>query len=68
MIYHGHVKNGQIALDEPVCLPEGAEVNIEVLQTGARISRPQRRAKLEKIEPLRMPGGSLADELVRDRR
>lgn len=26
MTYRGHVKNGQIALDEPVCFPEGAEV------------------------------------------
>ena len=26
----GHVKNGKIELDEPVALPEGAKVQIEV--------------------------------------
>ena len=67
MTYRGHVKNGQIALDEPAHLPEGAQVNVEVMEAGVRISRPQRRAKLEKFQPIEMPGGSLADELIRDR-
>jgi hypothetical protein len=31
MTYHGHIKNGQITLDEPVSLPEGAEVNVELV-------------------------------------
>ena len=31
MTYRGHVKNGRITLDEPAPLPEGAEVNIEVM-------------------------------------
>ena len=34
MTYRGHVKNGQIALDEPVELPEGSEVNVEIVQNG----------------------------------
>jgi hypothetical protein len=68
MTYRGHVKNGQIALDEPARLPEGARVNIEVAEQTARISRPQRRTKLTRFHPLQMPGGSLADELVSDRR
>jgi hypothetical protein len=34
MTYRGHVKNGQILLDEPALLPEGAEVNIEVVENG----------------------------------
>ncbi|MEX2169375.1 MAG: hypothetical protein WD851_08690 [Pirellulales bacterium] len=34
MTYRGHVKNGQIALDEPVELPDGTEVNVEVVQNG----------------------------------
>jgi len=33
MTYRGHVKNGQIAFDEPITLPEGAEVQVEVTQT-----------------------------------
>lgn len=30
MVYRGHIKNGKIMLDEPVQLPEGAEVSVEV--------------------------------------
>jgi hypothetical protein len=68
MTYRGHVKNGQIALDEPAQLPEGAAVNVEIAEDEAIISHPLQRAKLQRFEPLRMPGGSLADELVQDRR
>jgi hypothetical protein len=34
MTYRGHIKNGQILLNEPVALPEGAEVNVEVIENG----------------------------------
>jgi len=30
MTYRGHIKNGQITLDEPAKLPEGAEVSVEL--------------------------------------
>lgn len=33
MTYRGHVKSGQIVLDEPVELPEGSAVNVELVQT-----------------------------------
>lgn len=33
MTYRGHVRNGQIMLDEPIALPEGAELRIEVSTT-----------------------------------
>jgi hypothetical protein len=68
MTYRGQVKNGQITLDQAVRLPEGARVNVEVTEQSARISRPKPRTKLQRMEPLRMPGGLLADELVNDRR
>ncbi len=68
MTYRGHVKNGQITLDEPTRLPEGAEVNVEVVEKKLRITRPQKRERLGKFQPIEMPGGSLADELIRDRR
>ena len=68
MTYRGHVKNGQITLDEPVHLPEGASVNIEIPEQVARITRRQTSGKLPEFEPIRMPGGSLADEIVNDRR
>ena len=31
MIYHGHVRNGVVVVDEAATLPEGTEVRIEVL-------------------------------------
>jgi hypothetical protein len=68
MTYRGHVRNGQIMLDEPARLPEGAPVSVEVLGNGVRISRPQPCVKLRTFKPIQMPGDSLADELVRDRR
>lgn len=33
MTYRGHVKNGQIAFDEQVSLPEGAAVCVEVVES-----------------------------------
>ena len=36
MTYRGHVKSGQIVLDEQVALPEGAEVNIELIRSVDR--------------------------------
>ena len=30
MTYRGHVKNGVVVLDEPVKLPEGAEVKVDL--------------------------------------
>ena len=31
MTYHGHIKNGAVVLDDPVKLPEGAEVRVDVV-------------------------------------
>ena len=31
MTYHGYIQNGQIIFSEPVALPEGAEVRVDVL-------------------------------------
>ena len=52
----------------PAQLPEGAEVNVEVVEQKARITSPKNRVPLRRIKPIEMPGDSLADELVRDRR
>jgi len=32
MSYRGHIKNGQITLDEPVQFPEGAEVVVALVE------------------------------------
>jgi hypothetical protein len=37
MVYTGHIRNGMIVLDQPVVLPEGLEVSVNVPgQTPAR--------------------------------
>ena len=32
MTYRGHIKNGQISLDDSVCFPEGAEVVVTLVE------------------------------------
>jgi len=68
MTYRAHVKNGQIKLDEPARLPEGAELSVQLIAKKVRITRPERRERIQNFQPIEMPGGSLADELIRDRR
>jgi hypothetical protein len=34
MVYHGHIRNGQIVLDEQARLPEGAAVRVDVISNG----------------------------------
>ena len=68
MTYRGQITRGQIVLDEPVQLPEGATVEVQVIEPKVRITRPLQRQPFRKIQPIVMPGDSLADELVRDRR
>lgn len=36
MVYHGHIKDGRIVLDEPADLPEGAAVSVEVVRVQAK--------------------------------
>src|SRR5258706_3940644 len=31
MTYKGHIKNGWVVLDEPVALPDGAEVTVDLI-------------------------------------
>ena len=35
MTYQGHFQNGVIVLDEPVNLPDGAKVRVELITDGA---------------------------------
>ena len=40
MIYHGHIENGQIVLDDAVSLPEGAAVTVNLAEaTGSQGDR-----------------------------
>ena len=68
MTYRGHIKSGQITLDEPAQLPEGAEVKVEVLESKVRITEPATPRPLGRVQPIKTSGGSLADELIRERR
>jgi len=34
MVYRGHVEKGMVVLDDPVTLPEGTEVRIELSNDG----------------------------------
>jgi hypothetical protein len=49
MTYRGHIKNGTVVLDEGVELPEGAQVNIEVVngEKVATAALPTDRPKTE---------------------
>jgi predicted DNA-binding antitoxin AbrB/MazE fold protein len=38
MVVSGHVRNGLVVLDEPVSLPEGAEVQIELRERAASLA------------------------------
>lgn len=46
MLLEGHVENGQIVLDEPAALPEGAMVRVEVITPRQAIAERLRLAKL----------------------
>jgi hypothetical protein len=50
-IYRGHVRNGQIALDQPATLPEGAEVSVQLLQSIS----PESTARIDRRQILQMP-------------
>lgn len=62
-----HVQHGQIALDDPARLPEGAEVNAEVVEQAVQIICPKRRKPLRDTTPIKLPGGPLPDDIVRHR-
>jgi hypothetical protein len=42
MTYRGHVKSGQVVLDEPTQLPEGTEVSVEVAPSAGVSSLGQK--------------------------
>jgi hypothetical protein len=53
MSYHGHVKNGMVKIDEPVALPEGAGVRVELLDNAASQSSDQEGLSLyDRLKPV----------------
>jgi hypothetical protein len=54
MIYCGHIRNGQITLDDPVRLPEGARVNIRLIDERESDRHQMLRLPLEQQRTLLM--------------
>ncbi len=53
MVYRGHVRNGEIRLDDSVALPEGAKVRVEVLDPAVdRESEVVGSSLYERLKPL----------------
>ena len=40
MVYNGHIRQGMVVLDQPVLLPEGARVRVEVSEAANRPASP----------------------------
>lgn len=40
MVYHGHIENGRIVLDEAPSLPHGAKVEVKLLEEAPMVERP----------------------------
>jgi hypothetical protein len=52
MTLPGHVKNGTIVFDQPVVLPEGAAVRVEVINPAAATPAEQQAPTLyERLKP-----------------
>jgi hypothetical protein len=66
MTYAGHIKDGQILLDEPTPLPEGARVTVEIERIAERKSF--RESRMDGFKPIQIAGDSLAEQIIRDRR
>ena len=50
MIVHARVKGGRLVVDEPVDLPEGKEVDLEVVDWLDDVPREEREALLASID------------------
>jgi hypothetical protein len=54
MVYSGHVRHGSVVLDQPVVLPEGLEVRVEVSETANYPSQPRPAGTWAEVEAIRM--------------
>jgi hypothetical protein len=52
MTYRGHIKNGTVVLDEPVALPEGAEVAVSLMGNVESVADEQGPTLYERLKPL----------------
>ena len=49
MTYRGHIEKGTVVLDEPISLPEGAKVEVALLETSE--ATPSLRGRLDGLGP-----------------
>jgi hypothetical protein len=52
MTLQGHIKNGAIVLDQPQELPEGAAVQVEVLEPGVKPEPLDGPTLLDRLRPI----------------
>lgn len=51
MTLHGQVRDGVIVFDPPVTLPEGTEVQVQVLQTTSEAREDEPASLFERLKP-----------------
>jgi len=51
MTYRGHVEKGAIVLDDPVTLPDGAAVRIELAEDISPVQEGAARERAERYKP-----------------
>ena len=62
MTYMGHVENGAIVLDEPVALPDGAIVKVDLAVQATGAARSSSRDILDLVSSL--PAGTRTKEEI----
>jgi len=60
MTYMGHVENGEIVLDEPVALPDGAALKVELAVRAGGAASPVSKDILDLVSAL--PAGTRTKE------
>jgi hypothetical protein len=67
MVYDGHVANGVVVVDDPVTLPEGVKVKVEVLPVTDEGLRGESTPTLyEQLAPLVGAAKGLPPDLARN--
>jgi len=52
MTLHGQVRGGVIIFDPPVALPEGADVQVQVIEPQAQSAAAESESLYERLKPL----------------
>lgn len=67
MVYNGHVEKGVVVVDDPVTLPEGVKVKVEVLPRAGEESSVQSVPTLyDQLAPLVGAAKGLPPDLARN--